>query len=458
MDIRTIHIAEWNANGLLNHKLELMQFLQDNKIDVLLVSETHFTGRTVPKIPNYSIYHCNHPDGTAHGGAAILICKALQHYEFPAYQTDKIQADIIPIKGQPWSFNNDTMWSPPRHRIEVEVYKNFLRHLGNKFMVGGDWNAKHTNWGSILTTPKGRNLLQSITNHNCSYLSMGEPTYWLSDPNKMPDLLDFFMFKSIATNYIQIKANWDLSSDHIPIITTLSTHIIHKPKTPRLTSPKTDWNAFRTHIDESIKLNIKLKQPDNIDEKVNSITRLIQEVASRSTPPEIIVKDPTSFIPLYIRKLVTEKRRARNRWQRTRNPIDKREYNQLTRQLKAAFQDTWNATFETYINSLSKEDHTIWKATKQFKRAITHIPPILQEDGNWGKTDKEKATAFAESLSKIFTTPQTDDNTTEDIVKIFLDSACPMTLPIKPFSPTEVREEINKYNNHKAPGFDLITG
>jgi exonuclease III len=53
MAIRTIRIAEWNANGLLNHKLELIQFLQDNKIDVLLVSETHFTDRTVLKVPNY---------------------------------------------------------------------------------------------------------------------------------------------------------------------------------------------------------------------------------------------------------------------------------------------------------------------------------------------------------------------------------------------------------------------
>jgi hypothetical protein len=27
------------------------------------------------------------------------------------------------------------MYSPPRHRIEVEDYTNFLHHLGNKFMV-----------------------------------------------------------------------------------------------------------------------------------------------------------------------------------------------------------------------------------------------------------------------------------------------------------------------------------
>jgi len=33
-----------------------------------------------------------------------------------------------------------------------------------------------------------------------------------------------------------------------------------------------------------------------------------------------------------------------------------------------------------------------------------------------------------------------------------------MARPIKPFSPSEVKEEIKKCANHKAPGFDLITG
>jgi hypothetical protein len=226
----------------------------------------------VIKIPNYSIYHCNHPDSTAHGGAAILIRKTLQHNEGPAYHTDKIQAAIIQIKARPWSFIIAAMYSQPRHRIEVEDYENFLHHLGNKFIVGGEWNAKHTNWGSRIITPKGRNLLQSITNYNCTYLSTGEPTYWPSDPNKTPDLLDFFVLKSIASNYIQIAANWDLSSDHTPIITTLSSHVLCKPKTPGLITSKTDWTAFRTHIVERIKLNIKLKQPDDIDEAVHSFT------------------------------------------------------------------------------------------------------------------------------------------------------------------------------------------
>jgi hypothetical protein len=199
------------------------------------------------------------------------------------------------------------MYSPPRHKIESEDYKHFYHHLGNKFIAGGDWNAKHTNWGSRLTTPKGRNKLQSTTNCNCSYISTGEPTYWPSDQNKTPDLLDFFIYKNIAMNCIQIETNWDLPSDHTPIIATLSTHTIHKPKTTRLTSPKTDWNAFRTHIDASIKLSIKLKQPDDIDEAVNYITCLIQEAARRSHLRRFLEK--TQSVSLLH---ISEKQRQRN--------------------------------------------------------------------------------------------------------------------------------------------------
>lgn len=459
MDIKSIRIAEWNANGLTNHKTELIHFLQDNKIDLLLISETHFTERTVFRIPNYKIYHTNHPDGTAHGGAAVVIRNTIPHHELPAHQTNKIQAAIIQIKAQPWSFGIASIYCPPRHRIEPEEYEALFDQLGGKFIIGGDWNAKHTDWGSRLITPKGRNLLTAIANSNCSHLSTGEPTYWPTDPNRLPDLLDFFILKGIALNYINIESNLDLSSDHTPIIATLSTHIINQPKTPKLTSPKTDWLSFRSRIHENLNLNINLKQPDDIDDAVNYLTTVIQEAAWKSTPPEVPQREVTSNTPLYIRELVTEKRRARSRWQRNRNPNNKNEFNRLTRQLRTALQDIRNATFESYITTLSKEDHSIWKATKTFKRPTAHVPPIMREDGTWGKTDQEKASTFAEHLSKVFSVPQpnNNNNNNDNIIKNYLDSPCPMTLPIKPFSPSEVKREILKCNNHKAPGFDLIT-
>jgi exonuclease III len=38
-----LRIALWNANVLAQHKDEIQLFLQHNKIDILLISETHFT-------------------------------------------------------------------------------------------------------------------------------------------------------------------------------------------------------------------------------------------------------------------------------------------------------------------------------------------------------------------------------------------------------------------------------
>jgi hypothetical protein len=58
------------------------------------------------------------------------------------------------------------IYSPPRHTISCQEYEDFLLQLGPHFLVAGDWNAKHTAWGSGLTTPKGRNLLNVIQQNN----------------------------------------------------------------------------------------------------------------------------------------------------------------------------------------------------------------------------------------------------------------------------------------------------
>jgi hypothetical protein len=41
--IHVYKIAAWNANGLTQHLKEVEVFLITQKIDILLVSETHFT-------------------------------------------------------------------------------------------------------------------------------------------------------------------------------------------------------------------------------------------------------------------------------------------------------------------------------------------------------------------------------------------------------------------------------
>jgi hypothetical protein len=63
-------------------------------------------------------------------------------------------------------------------------------------------------------------------------LSTGKPTYWPTDPGKIPDLIDFFLIKNIPAQYLQIEESYDFNSDHTPIHLILSENIIQKENKP----------------------------------------------------------------------------------------------------------------------------------------------------------------------------------------------------------------------------------
>jgi hypothetical protein len=92
-----------------------------------------------------------------------------------------------------------THYLPSRHTVKQVQLAAFYSTLGRRFIAGGDYNAKHTDWGSRLITPRGREILRTMEQLNLPHLSTGEPTYWPSDRNKLPDLLDFCITKGIPT-------------------------------------------------------------------------------------------------------------------------------------------------------------------------------------------------------------------------------------------------------------------
>jgi exonuclease III len=118
--IHIYNIAAWNANGLLQRIKEVEVFLNTQKIDVLLVSETHFTEQNYVNIPNYITYATNHPDGRAHAGSAIIIRKCIKHHELPKYETDHIQATIVSIEDWDGNLTISTIYCPPSHKIKPE--------------------------------------------------------------------------------------------------------------------------------------------------------------------------------------------------------------------------------------------------------------------------------------------------------------------------------------------------
>ena len=293
---------------------------------------------------------------------------------------------------------------------------------------------------------------------NCKFHSIGKPTYWPSDIRRFPDLIDFFVLKGISDNYIHVSEGIDLTSDHSPVILTISKTLIQRNELPKLTNKWTDWEGFRNDLENLVELQVPLKTPVQLEEEVDTFVTNIQQAAWSNMPIDTKRYNTHQYIyPLEVRELLIEKRKARKKWQINRTPQYKTKLNQLSNKLKNLIRKIKNATISNYLKGLSAErdtEYSIWKATKSIKQPRTQIPPLRKDDGTWARSNREKADLFAKHLEETFQPffRQTED---EDVVEITKSDE----MEIKSVSLNELKNEIKtNLNSKKAPGYDLIMG
>ena len=283
-----------------------------------MVSETRFTIKNYFKLNGYKIYDTKHPDGTAHGGTAVIIKTHLKHYELQEYRTDHIQATSVCVEEFSSKMVVSAVYCPPKHNIKKIQFSNFFETLGEKFLAGGDYNAKHTKWGSRLTTGKGKQLCEAMFENNLDFSSSGHPTYWPTDRKKIPDLLDFCITKKIPRACIQAQNTYELSSDHSPVIFTLSSNVMVSKSPIRLTNKHTNWKLFKFLTELNINRSFASKSTTEIDRAIDALTKTLEAAAIESTPYSTR-SSKVNYTSKDIHDMIAEKRRIRRQWQASRS-------------------------------------------------------------------------------------------------------------------------------------------
>lgn len=206
-----LRIITWNANGLLERRKEFEVFLRHKNIDVALISESHFNDRTFFHIHGYTTYYTSHRKCRAdvhykpHAGTAIIVKNNVKHYVNKEICEDYIQITSIIVYLNNTELTLAAAYCPPRHSMKQKRFSEVFKQLSNRFILGGDYNAKHTTWGSRLITTKGRELLKAIKAELCEFHTSRNPTYWPTDLGKITDLIDFYITRRLAVNYTELK-------------------------------------------------------------------------------------------------------------------------------------------------------------------------------------------------------------------------------------------------------------
>ena len=211
---QSLTILLFNANGIKNHVNELQFVLHNKRIDIALITETHFTQHSYIYIPGYKLVRADHPDNTAHGGVAILIKSTIIFQTLPNYCYDYLQSCAVLIYLNSIPVTIAALYSPPKHKVLNVDFHNYFSSFGNNFIVGGDYNAKHQSWGCRLNNPRVCVLHSYACAKNLNVLAPPDPTYWPSSPRKNPDILDMFVTKIPSSLHSSAVNLLTLNSDH----------------------------------------------------------------------------------------------------------------------------------------------------------------------------------------------------------------------------------------------------
>lgn len=476
---RQLRVVAFNCNGLLSRAVEIETFVLNEKIDILLLNETHLLPQRHFRIRGYNFYRADSPNNNSWGGSGVLIRSNISHYpdESRSVISQIFQSVGVTVPTSNGEIYFASVYSPSSAGVISEAgYNELFTKLGPRFIIGGDWNAKHIDYGSRVTNTRGRNLIASARAHDCDFFSDGKPTIWPSDPAKKPDLIDFFVSKNVSKNYVQVGSYFgknesqdgddddsDLFSDHSAIILVLDEQVVLREGPAHLTNTQTDWDKFRRILHDSLGPNPIIVNRSELDLAVKNFTEAVRNAAMLSTPARKIVEQDFK-LPPEILDAIRERRRLRNRWKRSRFPGDRAAFNKASRHLSALLQQLKQDRLESFLKSLSPgkaTDYSLWKSIRYLKRSIVQSPPIRTSEGGWAKSAAEKAKVFSLFLTDAFS-PNSEAKWPEDRIDIQREMSRTQQggpVPMDPIRKSEIEYLIKyKTKNKKAPGMDGITG
>lgn len=287
------NIVQWNAQSIKNNKPFLETLLYSQKVSCALISETWLKSKDNFQISGYNIARQDRPDG--YGGSCILIKNGIP-FSILNCQNNNPQTQIcaIQIVIDNKKINLVSIYSSPKHKTSALMWSNIFLQFSGLILIGGDFNAHHTTWGSEINNFEGRQILETVTDINLTILNDGSPTL-LPRPLIRKSAIDLTLCSpTFAPNLNWSVINNTMGSIHFPILVTLNSSVNQQ----YTVFPNTKWNIKNADWSKYFTTSLILAQNisedyfDSLDaeNKYHVVIDIINRSAESSIPRKEIIK------------------------------------------------------------------------------------------------------------------------------------------------------------------------
>lgn len=462
LNMDKLHIMHWNAQGITNDSsiAQLDNFLNINKIDIVMLNETFLKPHHKFQLGNYKVHR---QDRSTHGGGVLIAVRKGIKHKLISSQTAKIIEYIsisVNINGR------DIILSSAYNPHFTNHFENDLKlitSIGPDFFIFGDFNAHHTFWNCSSRNSAGNILFKHCLNSNYHIHHPSSHTRFSQNLLAVqPSTVDLLL-SNISIPISSLETHPDvLNSDHVPVTCFVYGDVVFKPHSVPLYN-LTNWNSIRDWVVdqiESLNRRISVISIETIEYCVDTVISTIQQAfykvpRGKSTTWQRKISKLT-------KKLIAERKRYNRKFQRCQNFRRKRLLKSIINQLNSLINTHLsidrNTNWNKFISNLPTGCKKFWKIRNAIIGNRTGLKD-LSVDGEILKTNEEKANAIANVFEKSHSVTTNYISTLENKVEKYvkqLDNCAITSSEVCLTDASEIKNFVFSLKNHKSPGLDSI--
>lgn len=243
----TLTVLQHNVNHWNNKKHELISIYRQYNPDIILINDHTITETQNIKIPYYDTYvvnRTNRQNNRDHRGVAIAIKNNIIHRLLDDFTTDLTAITVETGQG-PVTIATD--YIPPSATYLNYIDYNSLLNRSNPVYFFGDINPNHPNFGYRGQNPVGSAINLLMSQGKLRHIGPHFPTFLKHNSSTTPDIA--FTNTRVFHN-IHMNPGPVTSSDHIPVIATITVNPITIPIIPRPQFSRADWDNYKLELQD----------------------------------------------------------------------------------------------------------------------------------------------------------------------------------------------------------------
>lgn len=389
---RDIKVILINANSLISHAKRSIfnDFLNKNNPDIVLITETKLYPRLKVNFNNFDIIRKDRINSNPGGGTGILI-KSSYKYEELNLPSSFSSIEVCGIKlclENNESINIFSVYHSSK--ISSSIDPSDLTKIANAsgptpFLIGGDFNSKHSYWYNPINCSNGKKLydwfLTNSFNLNIEIIASRENT-------RNNAVLDFFIASTSLLNTLTPPLVIDGISDHEAVVLSIK-DLSTVREFPRqiLDFNNTDWREFNLTLDQKLQeLLIPIDRNlsfNEINDFAGKLQQILIDTSELHVPLITLKKSYQVKLDDLTLQLIQERRTFRRRLHRARNTSQEPLFRSIVKNLDTLIRERIRIShakqFEDKLKSI-RYDKDVYKNVKSICGSKFNNAPLVHNN------------------------------------------------------------------------------